>query len=262
MAFTQCANILIEPNMALYEFADSSGNEKANQEFHTFHTADNLHPKYWADIALGQSKQLIPEDLDLPSLKQDSINFKMPLAIWRTNYMLVLKIAELELTGNNPEHLMTEVMRWMYEDFLFKSAGLSLAINFLNQNYEGRKKLFKDLKSEDREKAIKGIRNATWDLTYLSEWQKRVNEQEQNNRIIIFCSLDKPLRKLARSLISDLLFQDWGVAAENRLRNQYESYVKDIDNPNRKYNSASELGSKEDLIRSGENFIRGWKRII
>ena len=47
MAFAQCANMLIEPNLSLYEYADSHGNDAANAELQLFRIADNINPQRW-----------------------------------------------------------------------------------------------------------------------------------------------------------------------------------------------------------------------
>lgn len=64
MAFAQCANMMIEPNLALYEVAATSGSDAANAELSTFRVADNVAVDTWAEIALGRRAALSPEDIE------------------------------------------------------------------------------------------------------------------------------------------------------------------------------------------------------
>ena len=48
MAFLQCANILIEPNLSLYEYAVTKSSSAAADELKLFRRADNLHPQIYA----------------------------------------------------------------------------------------------------------------------------------------------------------------------------------------------------------------------
>jgi hypothetical protein len=120
MAFSQCAGINIEPNIALYEAAANAGNEAANKELHWFRIADNLHPSLWADIALERTPNLQILSENLPHIPAKYVNFEMPIRRWRRNYIIALKIAELELRGGKSEERMAELLRWMYEDFLIR----------------------------------------------------------------------------------------------------------------------------------------------
>jgi hypothetical protein len=62
MAFLQCSNITIEPNIALYENAFG-----ANEELSLFRRADEVDPNIYTDIALGRKNSMPPDSL-LPGL--------------------------------------------------------------------------------------------------------------------------------------------------------------------------------------------------
>ena len=59
MAFAQSANILVEPNLALYEAAASGGSNAAHNELRQFRIADKLDTQLWADLAIGRNTRTI-----------------------------------------------------------------------------------------------------------------------------------------------------------------------------------------------------------
>jgi hypothetical protein len=61
--------------------------------------------------------------------------------------------------------------------------------------------MIKHLRSSDLEKRKKGIRNATWDLTYIYSWAK--NERERDERSLwLAASDDQALKKIARAIFT------------------------------------------------------------
>ncbi|MEL6441924.1 MAG: hypothetical protein AAFQ80_22080 [Cyanobacteria bacterium J06621_8] len=270
MAFAQCSNISIEPSIALYEFAMNAGNDEANKELNIFRIADNINPQSWTDLALGRSDTFIYESPQLPEMYfNQKVDFMMPLKSWRRNYVLTLKIAELELKGSTPENNILEIIKWMYEDFLFGANALMLA-NYYFAPGKPRKKLLKNLRSADRKKAIKGIKNATWDLTLLTEWFNRIEDCHNNGEIILLCSLDKKLREIALSRIdlsedldlSDIYLKQfkifWKEDIASKISIIYEDYLKKLNHSSRKLNEYNYRTKMEKFILDGEKFILDW----
>lgn len=271
MAFCQCAGVKIEPNIPLYEAAATAGSPAANEELRRFRVADNLHPTFWADVALGRSVKLPPpgQQPDPPPTKP--VDFGMPLRRWRRNYIIALKIAELELRGGGGEARMAELLRWVYEDFLIGGPAVILAAYYLAPN-SGRRGLLKGVRSDDRERAVRGVRNAAWDLTLLSTWLDAIQTQEERNTLTLLCSLDHKVIEFAR-LLTDKeavrptsesawtkVFESlWGQAAGRRLSALLDSYLSKADSPARRLNMPSDPDYVDRLIRDGEAFIRGWK---
>jgi hypothetical protein len=261
---------IIEPSLALYEAAATAGNNVANEELRQFRIADNIESIYWADVALGRSTRLsFTQPSDPPPVK--SVDFDMPLRRWRRNYVIALKIAELALRGGKAESQMTELLRWMYQDFLIGGPAAILAAHYIAPNSD-RKGLLKSVRSPDRERAVGGVRNAAWDLTLLSDWLVRVQEQAQRNELSLLSSLDRKLVEFARLLTDEppeepsaasplsMIFESlWGAAAGRRLSTLTENYLSDAGNPARQLNRPEEVGYVDRLIREGEAFIRNWK---
>jgi hypothetical protein len=268
LAFAQCGNIDIEPNISLYELAASSGGLVANEELATFRLADDLPTEQWAALALGESDSLVQDSAMSQNAQSRNMDLEMPLRRWRRNYILALKIAQLELLGGRSEHRMAALIRWMYNDFLIGGPAVVLAAHYLAPNSR-RAKLLKSLYSIDRHTALKGIRNAAWDLTLLSDWLDRVAAQSESNTLTLLGSRDRQLHRIARSLTAEppedamrsakLFTQLWGKVAGERLSHLLEECRLNADSPARQLHRDVSPSFIDDLIAEGESRVLSWK---
>lgn len=267
LAFSQLAEIMIEPNIGLYEVAMTNGNAKANQELNIFRSVDNSDPKHWTSVALEESDRL-PDDIlnDLNKNKPADINFEMPLRRWRRLYVLVLKIAEIELQGGNNYQRLSQLFKWMHEDYLMTGTAVILATHYFAPN-NSRKGLLKQLRSRNRELAISGVKNATWDLFILEEWFSRIKTQDQDNKKWIFCTLDKKLKLFAESLVYSRkdenplelsLINLFGIKIGGKLAEELEIYKLNSNSSTRILNRENSQPSITSLIKNGEQIIRKW----
>jgi hypothetical protein len=116
------------------------------------------------------------------------------------------------------------------------------------------------------------VQNAAWDLSLLSEWIRRIQEQEEQNVLTLLCSFDKKVNEFARRLadsspvsasptavIANIFETLWGAPAGRRLTALVESYLSRANNPNRQINQPDEAGLIDDLISTGETLLRDWK---
>lgn len=199
MAFAQCLNVNFDPSIAFHELAHRKGNQVAHEELQSFRAADEARPQEWIDVALERSKRLSPP-ARLPAIEKH--NLARPLRRWRRNYVIALKIAELELlgTGSRLDRAL-RLLDWMTSDFIFGGPAFVLSTLYFSRS-SPRKGLLKQLRSPIRERAIDGVRNAAWDLTYISDFVRRVNEQGLGRRRYLLASADRGLARVA-----SLLFQ-------------------------------------------------------
>lgn len=269
MTFCQCSGILIEPNLALYEWADSSARVAAQRELCLFRQADNLHPAHWSGVALGLVDQLPRQCRDALEPPEE-VDFEMPLRRWRRNYVLALKLAGLELDGGRAEKKMMRFLNWSHAEFLIGGPATALAALYLAPN-SPRKRLLRSLRALDRERAILGIRNAAWDLTYLSDFAKKVQEQDEQRRIHVLCSFDASVRRIAKVVVSDavpvgddeggyhrLFVDNWPPEAARRLGAELTRLRKEANDPRRQVNRSVPDEFIDERIRDGEAGVRGW----
>lgn len=271
LAFAQCGNIRIEPNIALYEAARTTGAERVRDELKLFRVADNLPTTELAAVALGRADTVTAPTVP-PQVghHDETIDFTMPLRRWRRNYILALRLAALELRGGRSEQRMEELLNWMYSDFLIGGPAVLLAAYYLAPN-SARAGLLKNLRSADRKRALNGVRNAAWDLTFLSEWIEHVSRQRVANRLTLLGSFDRSVNALARLAVDSwaenaagepqllAVFRGlWGCDAGRRLFTLLEQFRSSADSPDRQLNRPSDPGFIEELIQSGERVIQHW----
>lgn len=201
LAFIQTSEGLIEPNMAVYEYGEVDS-EKAAEEVHWFRRLDNTHPQIMADIALGRS-QVFESDLlaEAQGDKYDDVDFSIKPTGWNRCYIALLKIALLELQRDAPKKKLERLIDWMADEYLFVSGALRFASIYWAPNAR-MSGMLKSLRSPDRQKALKGIGNATRDLLLVSDFAKRVVDQTSTEELTILVSADKALLQLARGLLT------------------------------------------------------------
>lgn len=201
LAFAQTTESLIEPNMALYELAATAEARTARMELLEFRRLDNSHPQLFADVAVGRR-----DSLDLiylsgyPVAEAPDVDFTMPLRRWRANYAAALKIATLELSQVPAERKMAGLISWMQNEFLHIGPALCLANRYFAPNGP-KKRLFKSLRSSDRDRALAGVRNAAWDLAFVSEWSAKVRTQSDGDKLWILATLDRGLHEVAQAFV-------------------------------------------------------------
>lgn len=197
MALAQVFDFLIDPSISYHELAHCEGNDTAIEELFWFRHADHNQARDWINIALGKQISLPVNSHGI----RENHNFAFPLTRWRRNYAAVLKIAEIELSIMPDIEKAKRFICWLINDYFVAGPAMIFAMIYFSPNKLGQ--LIKSLRANDRCEAIKGVKNAAWDLTYLSEFVKKVNESSFEKQRYIFVTNDKVLSKLAEYLIID-----------------------------------------------------------
>ena len=271
LAFAQCLDILIDPAIALHEMASIVGNQAALEKLGWFRVADDGNPHEWIAAGLGEIDR-IPTIGIPPTLK--ALDFAKPIKRWRRNYIVAMKMGELELNEQlNPIQKVTTLLEWMRDEFTLAGPAATLAFLYFAPNSPPKKGLLKDLRATDRNKALAGAKNAAWDITYLSEFTRRINESIDTQQTRhIFATFDERLRNLAHFVIGEhetiganeslaKSFERWWPAKDakkisdlwsNCLTRTRSSEWRD------KYNGQSDYVGK--LINHGEGIILSWKK--
>jgi hypothetical protein len=237
MAFASCANAQIEPSLALYEGSASGARRAWKRDLEVFHRADEIHPANWAALALGYAERFdrrIPGKR-LRSEPAKSFDPTAKLRFYGFVYPIVLKMATISRVGGQPDKRIIELLDWMYYRWHFSAPATVLAIQALSHNPP--KDVFKNIGSTDRKKALAGVRNAAWDLVYITAWYERIKTQAQEHKLTVLCSRDRVLLTAAELLRSAVLdgtmppFEKAGFGSSALRR--YNSYVSDLSNPKR-----------------------------
>lgn len=198
MALSQAVNLDIEPSIAFHELAHYQGNEEACEELRWFRAADFGQAQAWIDIALGRTDALPVAE---PAPRQE-LNLAFPLGRWRRNYAALLKAAQLELTPMAPQDRLVNLLDWMISDFFFAGPAALYACMYLSP-FASKAGMFKSLRSPERQRALTGIRNAAWDVTYLSDMVRRVTQDPYETKRYLLATADKAVAQIAPLLFID-----------------------------------------------------------
>lgn len=188
--------ILIDPTVAFQEKAHWNGHDRAVEDLQKFRAADNTSPPSWIRL-----------------IKREKVNFKAkiiseglegdlsaPPKRWERNYLIALKIADLELQeGLSRINKIVELLRWLRTDLYFAGPAAIFGAMYLSPTAKKRGLMHK-LRSPNRNDALQGVKNQVWDLTHLSEFGKAVREGGEAHRLF-FATGDGKLGSLA-SLIA------------------------------------------------------------
>jgi hypothetical protein len=264
-SFCHFLDIQMEPAIAFHELAHAQGNDVANLELARFRDADNADPYPWLDLAFGDRDALEPQ---VSERVLESHDLAYPLRRWRRNYIVALKIAELELSVRPNLDRMLKLLAWMRDDFMIAGPAALLACIYFAPNSPPRKGLFKQLHSPQRQRAIEGVRNAAWDLTHLSEMIRKVNEADSASVRLIFASFDEGLRNLAMLLftffsaeifseriLAEALVPYWSPIDAQQIASAIVELLAHIDDEDRKQRQARSSLLIDEMMQQGEQFL-------
>lgn len=192
MAFCKAMDLDIDPSISFHELAHMQGEVAALNELAWFRAADRGgDAQAWIDFSFGRTSSLTVAG----PAPRETADLARPLRRWRRNYLAALKIANLELEILEPTARFERLIDWMYEDFqLCGPAAVFAAVYFSG----GRPpKMMKGLRGHDRAKAIAGVRNAAWDITYLSHFVDAVRDSEARQTRTILATRDDALAAIA-----------------------------------------------------------------
>ncbi len=266
MAFSQFFGIIIDPALPLYEVASTQKNDIAVNELQLFRDADNSDILAWTSAALFGTRFPTPQE----SLNNQYVDFSKPLERWKTNYAAALKIGELELLDIPPIEKLSILYAWMFDEFFIAGPAAMLAAFYFAPN-SPRKNCFKHLRSQDRKRALVGIKNMAWDITYVSEFSRTVHENASTHNRFILASFDNALKILATlcannqsscstiHFIIPLLQKWWSKKQAKYISDTLEKMLADSGNPARRINNINRTHPLEQIILYGEMAILGWR---
>lgn len=266
LAFAQCLDIEIEPSVAFHELAHTAGNEMAWDELGWFRSADNARVHDVMDVALGRADQLRAPGPPHEVPKHDLAH---PLKRWNRNYIIALKVMDLEMQDLRPIERVLRLLDWMRDDFMFGGPAAMLASVYFAPNSPPKRRVFKDKNSADREAAIAGARNAAWDLTHLSEFVRKVNEAGPDGRPrFLFASFDRHLRLMAKLLfdcateisaadaLPKALSTWWSETDARRIAATITGHLERINSAEWRAKTAPEPDFIDRMIARGEEVVR------
>lgn len=250
MAYLMAADFLIEPSMSIYEKASKSSHDAAVEELYYFRVADNIHTTEWINIALERKRQIASEELEIAKHHASRIkqahesNYAKILNPWKVNYYFILKAAQLWKSNNDDVAAAEAFVSWMAEDSFFNPVSTVFALIFFSP--KRLSKMIKGINSDSSQKFHDGLKNAAWDLAYITQWAKYCRNADQDC-LWLLCSNDRALREIALWYLADVSIQNplysllkkyWGNKKAKRISDTYDNTISKVDRNESKRNLA------------------------
>ena len=261
MAFCQSMNWDIEPAVSYHELADSIGDQAAKKELAFFDLANSSNANAWIELAQGRTDLILfpTNEFDRSNLTGD---LTFPLHRWNRNYVVALKMAAIDFEAIPNIEKWQKLARWMFEDFNFAGPASAYALLYFS-THVANGGLLKNLRGADDQKALRGIRNAAWDITYLSRMVELATVHKGLGKRHLFASGDKKLTSISRVVLQDqtdpqalhnAIAPWWGERAAEHLVDEIISYVTQISKP--EWQTKKLPKSISDFIFDGEEEVR------
>jgi len=266
MAFSMYLDINFDPSISFHELGFPDGNAIAADELARFRVANNCRPKDWMDLALGRIVQLPVPDLNIEPVIHD---LSKPLQRWRRNYIATLKIGTLELLPGKPIDKVLNLMDWMFRDFILAGPAILFAALYFAPN-SPRKRMLKQLRSPNRELALAGAKNSAWDITYLSEFVRQVQEAGESTKRLIFATSDRALAQIApmlfhygderdqAALLSRRLSAWWPTADAAQIASAFADYLDRLEERDRMSHQDVTADFIDGLTTQFEEQLKAW----
>ncbi|MDD5114708.1 MAG: hypothetical protein PHC94_11890 [Methylobacter sp.] len=184
MCFFILNNINIETNISFYERASSNGHPKAIDEYPYFMIANHIHPMIYANLALGITNHICNEQIvytrdNIKIVVPEESNFSKQLNDWKLIYSHMLKAKILLRDEPKPVKRIEQMMEWFASESSITPGSLLFILILLSSRRGKLGGLVKNINSSEFTTLKKGLKNAAWDLTYLTTWRKMTNSQSE-----------------------------------------------------------------------------------
>lgn len=199
--FLRIAEIQLEPGISLAEYNDTHYAANPTDELDYLRKIDDIPNENLHNLALGRTRDVAIEDTAYsnPTILRTKITKGEDLHHWKLHYGYALKIFLLHHERHSTLDFVKEYLRWMWKDYAIGGVALPFAATFKSERF-GR--MIKGINSLNKEKAIKGLRNAAWDMTVVHFWSHQVIHRKEGGPFYIFCTADKGLKSVARNVVT------------------------------------------------------------
>jgi len=254
MCFFILNDIDIETNISFYERASSNGHQKAIDEYSCFMIANHIHPIIYAELALGITKKNCAKQIEytrdnIKIVVPEESNFSKQLNDWKLIYSHLLKAKILLRDEPKPVKRIEQMMEWFTSESSVLPSSLLFILILLSPKSGELGSLVKKINSSEFTTLKNGLKNAAWDLTYLTTWRKLTKSQPET--LWFFCSLDKKLQSIAR-----LLYARKGEGRDEALYKFVEEYWgKKSPEINRYYENLGDALNEESRETHNNNVL-------
>jgi hypothetical protein len=243
LCFAHCCGLKTDYTIAVLEHELDSGDPRFGEELAKFRRVWAARAKSLARFALAKSTTLAlpPDSTNLSSDISEPRETARPVA-WQLNYGCALKLASLILDAEMVDDIdrMRVYLQWCYDEFFFSAGPTVYGSLALSPRHKGN--MFKRLRGNDAGAAIRGVRNAAWDMTLISEWEIRQAKLPATKNHHLICSFDQVItdvgsvvmsqglnEKERLALLRNRLVLEWGADKGRSLYETYEPMLQSAD---------------------------------
>lgn len=261
IVFSQIANIMIEPNMAVYEKInlDRNNADEAVDELNIFYGIDNTNSDTLMDYAIGVSNAISPlpmKDFVSNDIKNQLIKHKW-LAEWKSLYLIALNLVCISEGKDNSKEKLKQFISWMVEDFRLSLVSIVYAI-FLFSSIR-KKKMIKFKREDSISIRQQQLNNMTWDLFFANNFFRKWVDKNAAEEFLVATD-DKLVQEILEKAI---IIQKEGKidTLEKYLHPNEKPILEVISNTinnttNRMFNSDKwSLEYRDELIKEKESFL-------
>lgn len=240
MCFFILGKFNIEPNIALYERTSKNSHSQAIEDLYYFRVADHIHPMGYARLALGLTNEFSNEEIQ--SAKKiidgnfrdtEESNYGKLLDDWKLIYLHLLKVTTLSKNTLEDTENARLFLEWITHDCSTSPGSIIFALLFFSPKRSSLPTMIKKINTGNADTLIKGVKNAAWDLTYITKYRK-LSKNQSEQTIWFFCSNDNLLKIIARSLylkedqkietaVQSLINDYWGNKKGNKVYEHYKA---------------------------------------
>jgi hypothetical protein len=262
IAFCCYAEIQIDVLIPIYEFINYNKNKQkeALEKLELFYKIDNSVPETLIDFALAKRDDyIIDESKDVSKIKNRVIEWynKYEILIeWKSIYLIVLKITELDSQKTSNEKKFELFMNWQHSEFRYSMIGTiySMAM-FSNLRIKGMMKYKTNTKNSEEKKHQ--IENMTWDCYFMTFLYRKPGEKTIKNNLI---ATDDKVIKYLITLLVEINSNGFEHFAKNhlsekdsKLLNIYHKVTKSDTERKFKNNSFKDENHRNNLIKELEH---------
>lgn len=223
MFWAELNNVRVTAGLALNEYANyKNSNIDASRENNIFLKIFNEYsPLHWLEIATGRCDSI---PIINCSSKQHQFEFNIESEHYKMHYVSMLHLLFLYNEDISPEERIIRFIHWVNDNILFCQYTIAYATLFFSNNIKQIRK--SDISDINKIKKI--CRNQAWDLTYLSFWSTLYWDDNEEETIFLFSTMDKALKKIFMNThcnSSDIFYDCFGEVNGAKIQNEFNSVI-------------------------------------
>ena len=261
VTFCQAANILFEPNLAVYErlLPERINAREAVDELMLFYKTDNARSDDLMSYSLSESNRIKlcsesrwnADEIGKQLIKNQWLNE------WKSLYLIVLKLIYFNSQNSSQKDKLVHFMEWLVKDFRLSLVSIVFAIFLFSS--KRLKNMIKFKNNCEKDVKLKQLYNMTWDLFFMNNFFRILTRNEADSETLV-ASDDKIIKHILRAAIdvqNDGSLGKLKAYLPKREHEQIDSVIEIIDNTNNRAYKSPEWGPeyREGLITKAEDFV-------